>query len=334
MPDSPQTPRRVDSFDPLASVRRSVETAEGGGDPDDLDANTREIPTIPDAADTIIPDTEDTIIPDAEDTVVPETPELPAPRRLKASLYGRRILLPRGGEWGRVASEQLKAHGATPLVVPLIATAPTSTPERLDAAIQALRSGGFDWLVVASASAVPAIAAAASGLAPGTSVAAVGQATADALNTAGFPVHLVPQEESSAKALVTEWPPTPEGARALLLQSQLSPAYLGEQLAKIGMRVATVEAYQTVPVEVPGSTLNAVTRGFLNTVFVTSRSVAQQVAAQLMPLHPDTLVVCIGESSATACRELGIPVSTVSKQQSVPGMLTALTQLLTSTRPS
>ncbi|WGD37823.1 uroporphyrinogen-III synthase [Lysinibacter sp. HNR] len=235
-----------------------------------------------------------------------------------------RILIPRGGEWGERAARQVHERGFIPVMVPLITTAPSGTPKELHTALERLSASEFDWLVVASANAVPPVANYAAALPPETRVAAVGEATAHTLTQVGFRVDLVPSGTSSATDLVAQWPRDRRGSSALVLGSQLSPPTLADGIHKLGLSVQRVEAYQTVPVRLSPEERQRVTDGGVDVILITSASVATQVAEQLAPLPHTTQLVCIGESSARACTALGLAVATVARVQSVPGMLEVL----------
>src|SRR5690606_12783059 len=118
-------------------------------------------------------------------------------RALAQSLAGVRVLVPRAGEWGASTAALLRAEGAEPLIVPLIAFAPPSDPVALAAATTRLAEGEYDWVVFTSATSVSALAGATGARAddlaalapdqgsplipvpPTTRVAAVGEATAE-----------------------------------------------------------------------------------------------------------------------------------------------------------
>ncbi len=239
----------------------------------------------------------------------------------RSGLRGLRVLVPRGGAWGEAVAAELRSRGAQPLVVPLVAFAPPDEPA-FEEAVDALRGGGFDWLLVTSATTVEALVARGAGVPRGTRVGAVGAATRAALERAGIGVDLVPTSEQSALGLVRALPDDP--GRVLLPQSDLADAAAAEALAARGARVTAVVAYRTVAVPVDAATRADAAGGRLDAVLVTSGSVARQVAAQLGPLPAATLVACLGPRTAAEAEAAGLAVAVVAPERSVTALLDAL----------
>ncbi len=235
-------------------------------------------------------------------------------------LAGLRVLVPRGGPWGEAVADDLRARGAEPLVVPLIGVAPPEDPAPLDAALDRLRAGGFDWLVVTSATTVDALVARGADVHAGMRVAAVGSATAEACRQAGLPVDLV--GAGSARDLADALPT--DAGRVLLPQSDLADHGALDALAARGADVVAVVAYRTVAVPVDDATCDAARRGAIDAVLVTSGSVARQVAAQLGPLPPRTLVACLGPRTTADAEAAGLRVTVTAPGRSVTALLDAL----------
>jgi uroporphyrinogen-III synthase len=237
-------------------------------------------------------------------------------------LHGLRVLVPRGGPWGEDVAARLRRLGAEPVVVPLIAFAPPEDAAPLDAAIADLRLGGFDWLVVTSATTVDALVARGAVVPPATRVAAVGAATRAACERAGLAVDLVPSADHSALGLADELPA--DAGRVLLPQSDLADPGLARALAARGALVTAAVAYRTVAAAVDDAVRADVAAGRIGAILVTSGSVARQVAAQLAPLPPGTLVACLGPNTATEAEAAGLHVDVIAPDRSIPSLLTAL----------
>ncbi len=243
---------------------------------------------------------------------------------MASAITGWRVLVPRGGPWGRAVANQLIEQGAIPVIAPLIDFAPTEDAAKLVAGLGRLAAGEVDWLVVTSATTV--------GLLEGISVpettriAAVGPATAAALAEAGLRVDFVPSAEFSADALVGEWPGE-AGSRILLPQSAIAEPALAEGLRAAGNRVDAVAAYRTIGAQVAPETVAEVRSGGIRAILVTSGSVAREVAAQLAPIPPDTVIACIGPHTAAAARAAGLEVGAIAEQQTIESLILSITQL-------
>jgi uroporphyrinogen-III synthase len=166
-------------------------------------------------------------------------------------LAGLRVVLLRTPGRSAGLAGELMRRGGIPLYLPLIDFELPQDPASLDRALDDLAGGGCAWLVVTSATTVAALQARAHSagstlaalLPAATRVAAVGEATAEALGAAGVPVALVPAE-SSGRGLLKALPAGP--GRILLPQASLADTTLADGLAGKGWSVERVEAYLTV----------------------------------------------------------------------------------------
>ncbi|MDI2098352.1 uroporphyrinogen-III synthase [Ruicaihuangia caeni] len=259
-------------------------------------------------------------------------------------LAGWRVLVPRAGEWGARAAARLRAEGADPVIVPLIAFAPPSDPAALAAAASRLATGEYDWVVFTSATTVSALAGAAGAhvgdladaaapgsgspgplvaVAPTTRVAAVGEATAEALELAGVDVDFVPESDFSARALVEEWPARMPGLRVFAPLSEIAAPTLVDGLRGYGLEVDEVGAYCTVTAS-PDDAGRAVLAGPLDAVLVTSGSVARALVELAPELDPSTVIACIGPRTAQEAAEAGLAVDVVAARQSIRALIDAL----------
>lgn len=259
------------------------------------------------------------------------------------ALLGWNILIPRGGEWGNSVAELVRANGATPVIAPLIEFVPPEDDQPLNAGLRELAAGGFDWLVVTSATTVSTLAGAT--IPSSTRVAAVGPATAAALAEAGMPVDLVPETDFSAASLADALAaqrgdrdqsqdlarPSDLGLRIFLPQSASADSALAHGLSAAGYEVRAVPAYRTVSVPAPGELDARLRSGDAWAILLTSGSVAREVAGQFspFPVAPTARValVAIGTRTAALAVALGLPVAAVAAQQSIASMLDALLPL-------
>lgn len=248
-------------------------------------------------------------------------------------LKGVRVLVPRGGTWGDDVAGSLRRHGASPVVAPMINFAPAETPELLRAALGRLEQGVYEWLVVTSATTVDVLVG--HGIRPpaSTRIAAVGETTASSLTLAGYRVDFVPEGDNSARGLVKEWPADSVTGRVLVPQSDIAEPTLVAGLSARGMDAEFVAAYRTVGVPVASAVVDDVRAGAIGVVLVTSGSVARQMAAQLAPLPPSTIVACIGPRTAYDARAAGLPVHLIAETRSAAALVEAVVDHATAQHP-
>lgn len=247
-------------------------------------------------------------------------------------LAGRRIVVTRTREQAEGLVDRLHAAGASVAVVPLITTVPIAEPDAI-ARVAAETAGAAPprWVAFTSATAVRlVIGAAGADALSGMLVAAVGPATATALEALGAPPDLVAGDHDAAGlaaemlarglAGATVWFPVAEGARG----------GFADVLRDAGASVTVQHIYRTVmPVTAP-ERLSAALAGGVDAITLTSGSTARNLvqAAGLGGLPRGVAIVCIGEQTADAARRAGLGVSAIAGVASVDGLVTALSECL------
>lgn len=225
------------------------------------------------------------------------------------------VLVPRGGAWGAAVAAGAAEIGLTPWVLPLIETVPAPSDE-LTAAVARLATGHYDWLVVTSAAAVPALDGVA--IPQSSQVAAVGGATAAALTEAGIAVQLV--GDGGAQNLLEQWPDAEPGT-VLAVQSDLARPVLVDGLADAGWQVDAVVAYRTAATRLSSSEEYALRSGKADIALVTSGSVARRLADVGVPAS--TRLVAIGQQTADDVRAAGLAPAAVASAPTVAALLRA-----------
>lgn len=254
-----------------------------------------------------------------------------------ASLVGRTVAVTRPRERAAALVAALEALGATVLAAPAIAVVPPDSYAPLDTAVQRLAAPAtpdhaYHWLTLTSAAAVDAVAARldALGLHPRpdarTRVGVVGEATARAARERFGRVDLVPTRHTAdglAAAMPGMW-----GARVLFPCADRARDALPSLLTVRGARVERVIAYRTVdaPPDALAEFAAAVAAGALDLVLVASPSAAGALVRALADaaLAPDACkVVCIGPTTADACRTRGLTVVAVASEPSDAALVRA-----------
>lgn len=215
----------------------------------------------------------------------------------------------------------ITAHGAVARLMPLLTIAPPADPAALQAALRA--HAGFGLVAFTSANAAAAVAAvlAQLGIAPADAfpaaqVAAVGGATARALQTSGLRVDLCPARADAAGLLeLLVGRDDLDRLRVLLPLGDRARRTLPDGLAARGAAVTEVVAYVTRAAAGDAALRleTALLNGELDVVTFASGSAVDALAAALGRERMRrclalAAVVVIGETTAAALRAAGIRV--------------------------
>jgi uroporphyrinogen-III synthase len=220
----------------------------------------------------------------------------------------------------------LREFGAIPVIAPMINFASSENGPALDDAFARLQAGEFDWIVITSATTVDVLMSQRVIIPERTKVAAVGETTGAALTLAGYRVDYVPEVDNSARGLVKEWPRSDISGRVLIPQSDIAEPTLVNGLTALGLDAHFVSAYRTVGVPVADSIRTDVASGRIRAILVTSGSVARQIAAQLAPLPPETVIACIGPRTAFDARAAGLTVNVIAESRTAASLVEALAE--------
>ncbi len=239
-------------------------------------------------------------------------------------LDGKRIVITRARDQAQILSDKIRALGGVPVEMPAINIAPVSDFAALDEALD--HAAQYDWVVFTSANGVRAVAErlAARGLEIHRlsigKLAAIGPATARALEALGLTVDFVPAKflgEQVAREL-----PAEPGCRVLLLRADLASDVLARVLSERGMVVTNVDAYRTVMPE-----WRAKEWQHVDAITFTSSSTVSNLKAMLGEQreqlgHVD--VFCIGPVTAETARQAGWRPSAVAVEHTIDGLLAAI----------
>lgn len=248
-----------------------------------------------------------------------------------SALQGRTIVVMRPGDGGNALCAALSALGATAVHTPLIAIVPPTDSAALEATAATLDT--FDWVVFSSANALRTIAVGA--LPTHVRIAAVGNATAAAIETLGWPVHFVPTTSDGA-SLARQLPARP-GQRALLPRGASGLPHLADGLRARRISVQEVIAYRTVPDASSLVRLSALQSVRVDAVVFSSPSTVMHLMLQstLLAWNPlvaqckhGMAVVCIGVTTASTAEQHGLHVSAIARSPGNDGIIDALVSVL------
>jgi len=239
------------------------------------------------------------------------------------SLAGKRIIITRPLPQADSFGAMLRSYGAIPILLPTITIQPPSDPGPLDQALSQLDQ--YDWVIFTSANAVHHTCHRASEAGRHwPSIAAIGPATAQALEHHGLSAAVIPDKHIAEALFETLAASTDlQGKSILLPQANLARPVLAQMLREAGATVNAVVAYETVrpdtDPELPP--FDAIT-------FTSSSTIHNFVDLFDDPLVVigDAVVVVIGPVTADTAHQLGLPVHAVADPHTVEGLITALSE--------
>jgi uroporphyrinogen III methyltransferase/synthase len=254
-------------------------------------------------------------------------------------LFGRRVLVTRAREQAGGTAELLRELGADPWVVPTIELRAPADPEPLERALRVLRSGGYDCVAFTSANGVERTwqALLASGADArafgGARLAAIGPATARALESCGLRADVVAAEfrgEGLASSILEAVGGSAAPLRVLLARAARARDVLPEALRAAGHRVDVAAAYETHPASADALAEIAaeLEHGRVDAVLFTSSSTVENLSDGLGGRAADLLgrarVASIGPVTTATAVSRGIRVDVTADSYTVPGLLEAL----------
>ncbi len=251
----------------------------------------------------------------------------------RSALEGRRVVVTRPYDQAESLTRGLETLGAIPVLLATIRVEPIDRAPGLDGAINELAE--YDWVVFTSVNGVrffcerlEAAGLSARDLAD-CSVAAIGPATASALQALAIQVDFVAEEhvgESLAEGL-----PDVAGSRVLLPRAAGARPQLPEILRGRGATVDEFAIYRAVEARPDDGALAEIAAG-VDAITFTSPSTVEHFmtivgSAGLDPFEaePPPIVACIGPITADAAKSSGLRPAVVARDYTVPGLLEALT---------
>jgi uroporphyrinogen III methyltransferase/synthase len=247
-------------------------------------------------------------------------------------LFGRRVAVTRTRAQASVLSGALRDLGAEVMETPTIQIVPPEDWGPLDGAIG--RLDDYDYLVFTSPNGVAkfwerltARGQDARALA-GSTLAAIGPATAQALAECGLISDVIP-EKFVAEGLIAALADRDLAGRKILLpRAAQAREILPDELRRLGATVDVVPAYQTLP-PADDSAARAFDQG-IDLVTFTSSSTVTNLARLLGPDFSEklarTTVAAIGPITARTAQELGLTVHIQADEYTIDGLVAAIRQ--------
>ena len=278
-----------------------------------------------------------------------------------SALAGKRILVTRPRAQAADLCDKLAALGAEPILFPTIEIAPMEDYSALDRAITALDwpegRARYQWVIFTSVNGVAAFWERLSVGAGGSTFAhhapappahlqfaAIGPATARALEQRGVRVTFIP-DEYVAEAIV-EGLGDVNGQWILLPRADIAREALAVELSRRGAVVHEIAVYRTLPTALDPQGLYELRRG-VDAITFTSSSTARNFVALVsgspkyidaanyrrmgrdgvpMPSLGRAIIACIGPVTAQTAREVGLPVDVIAHREAytLDGLVAAL----------
>ncbi len=240
-------------------------------------------------------------------------------------LANKRILVTRPRVQAAALCDKLSAQGAIPIVFPTIEITPLDDTTVLDQAIRQLAQ--YQWIIFTSVNGVKAfwdrLDAVGAGITPTLRVAAIGPATASALQAHDVAVTLIP-DEYVAEAIIESIGGV-QGQRILLPRADIAREALAVELQKRGALVDEIAAYHTLPAQPDPNGLLEFRSG-VDVITFTSSSTVQNFIALVgrNSIPPHAIIACIGPITAGTARELGLRVDVQAADYTMDGLVAAL----------
>ena len=238
------------------------------------------------------------------------------------NLEGQRILVLRPREQAHGVAAELARLGAVPVLLPALEIVPPEDPAPLERALA--RLADYDWLILTSANGVRAVFDRVSSLPADLRVAAVGPKTALELEARGVTPDLVPPS-ATAESLAEALRDVPDMRRVLFPKANRSRDVLPEALRARGIHLDDPVAYRSLDVLAEGPELEALRRGEIDWVLVSSPSTFEAVVNRVdRAVWDRTRLASIGPISSAAIRRHGLPVAVEADPSTMEGLIAAI----------
>jgi uroporphyrinogen-III synthase len=236
------------------------------------------------------------------------------------ALHGVGVLVTRPEQQAMPLCRLLESQGATTLRLPAVEI--RAVGNRRETAAQLGALDDFDVIIFTSTNAVR-FGASLLDQKRDLTLAAIGAATARALNLAGYRVAVQPQETFDSDSLLLH-PKLehPAGRRILIIKGVGGRPFLEQELARRGAQVVTADVYQRVPANPSPALLAAVLESFTLGAVQVITATSLEIASNLLDIAGSALRrefervhwLVPGDRIARGVRELGLPAPLVQAE--------------------
>jgi uroporphyrinogen III methyltransferase/synthase len=244
-------------------------------------------------------------------------------------LSAKRILVTRPRAQAGAFIDQLTALGAIPVIFPTIILAPPEDHTTLDRAIHNLSA--YQWLIFTSANGVAAFFQRLEALGKSnaefsrTKIAAIGPATARALQEFGLHADFVP-DEHVAEAVAAGIGDV-SGQNILLPRADIARKALAEELSRRGAHPQDIAVYRTLPYHPGPDEILALEQGIDVATFTSSSTLQcflDLLGKRGLEILTGAVLACIGPITAETARAHGLRVDVVAGEYTTGGLIRAL----------
>jgi len=256
-------------------------------------------------------------------------------------LFGKTIVVTRSREQASEFADQLQEYGAHVIEFPTIEIAKPDTLKPLDEAINNIQS--YNWLVFTSINGVDSFFQRLFELGKdirelkGIKLCAIGPATEEGIKKYHIKVDCIPPK-FVAESVVEELKKVTvvKGERFLLPRADIARSSLPQELQKLGGTVTDLVAYKTIMAQPRNINLiDKINNGEINIVTFTSSSTVRnfvQIIGEknISSLNKHIQFASIGPITTQTAEEMGIRVDIKAKDYTIPGLVDAILESITS----
>lgn len=254
--------------------------------------------------------------------------------REQQPLFGKRILITRPRRQARELARKIILLGGEPLCLPTIELVPVADSDRIDRVLEQLSN--YEWVIFTSANGVDffldyMFARKIDLRSLKGKLAAIGPATARALECCGLQVDYVPEEYRAEALLEGLKSRISAGCRVLLPRAAKARELLPDGLREAGVDIDVLPVYKTIPAGVREREWvdSRLLDGSVHYLTFTSSSTVRNFISLFTPdelvlISAKSKIACIGPVTAATAQELGLRVDLVAEEYTTDGLLDAI----------